>query len=116
VPTGEPSKSAAKPLTAPATGRTLPAMTEPRVEFERKLLYSVVEVATITGRPPGLIRRWIYRGQLACVRLDEESPFVPFEALVDRLERLAWKRSRRREREREAATARPSDPGSRPVD
>jgi hypothetical protein len=90
-------------------------MTAPRAEFERKLLYSVVEVATITGRPPGLIRRWIYRGQLACVRLDEESPFVPFEALVERLERLAWKRARRRAREREAART-PPQPDASPVD
>jgi hypothetical protein len=81
-------------------------MTEPLSEFERKLLYSVVEVASITGRPPGLIRRWIYRGQLACVRLDEEAPFVPFEALVDRLERLAWKRARRRRADAAAAKAR----------
>lgn len=71
-------------------------MTQPLTEFERKLLYSVVEVATITGRPPGLVKRWIYRGQLACVRLDEDAPFVPFDALQDRLERLAWKRARRR--------------------
>jgi hypothetical protein len=78
-------------------------MTQPATEFERKLLYSVVEVATITGRPPGLVRRWIYRGQLAAIRLDEDAPFVPFDALVERLERLAWKRARRQAREREAA-------------
>lgn len=78
-------------------------MVRPAAEFERKVLYSVVEVATITGRPPGLVRRWIHRGQLACVRIDDESPFVPFEALVDRLERLAWRRRRRAlERERKA--------------
>jgi len=78
-------------------------MTQPQTEFERKLLYSVFEVATITGRPPGLIWRWIHRGQIDCVRVDEESAFVPFDALVERLERLAWKRCRRViERERKA--------------
>ncbi|HEY3522594.1 MAG TPA: hypothetical protein VGK63_02730 [Candidatus Limnocylindrales bacterium] len=79
-------------------------MTQPDPGFERKLLYSVVEVASITGRPPGLVKRWIYRGQLECVRIDDESPFVPFDALVERLERLAWKR-RRREAMRAAAAA-----------
>jgi hypothetical protein len=82
---------------------------EPAQEFERKLLYSLVEVATITGRPPGLIRRWIHRGQLECVIVDEESPFVPFDALVERLERLAWKRRRR-------TLARDGKSGSRAVD
>ena len=78
-------------------------MSAPQAEFERKHLYSVVEVAAITGRPPGLIRRWIYRGQLACIRVDEELAFVPFDALAERLERLAWKRRRRAlERERKA--------------
>ncbi|HEU4671899.1 MAG TPA: hypothetical protein VFS32_03290 [Candidatus Limnocylindrales bacterium] len=81
-------------------------MREPAPEFERKLLYSVFEVASITGRPPGLVKRWIYRGQLQCVRIDDEAPFVPFDALVERLERLAWKRRRREEvRAREAGQA-----------
>jgi hypothetical protein len=82
-------------LTTAAFDRTLAAMPVHDPDFERKLLYSVFEVASITGRPPGLIRRWIYRGQLGSVRIDDDMPFVPFDALVERLERLAWKRHRR---------------------
>jgi hypothetical protein len=83
-------------------------MVQPQSEFERKTLYSVVEVALITGRPPGLIKRWIYRGQLPCVRLEDESPFVPFDALVERLERLAWKRRRREAKARQMKGDEPS--------
>ncbi len=69
-------------------------MAESDREFERKSLYSILEVATITGRPLGLIKRWVYRGQLASVRVEDEIVFVPFDALVDRLERLEWRRRR----------------------
>ncbi len=95
-------------------------MREPVPEFERKLLYSVVEVASITGRPPGLVKRWIYRGQLESVRIDDEAPFVPFDALVERLERLAWKRCRRESgravaRAIRAADDRPGTSGAPPA-
>ncbi|HET7026963.1 MAG TPA: hypothetical protein VFI28_04660 [Candidatus Limnocylindrales bacterium] len=86
-------------------------MAQPLPEFERKTLYSVVEVALITGRPPGLIRRWIYRGQLPSIRLADESPFVPFDALTERLERLAWKRRRRAAKARQMKRERPTGEG-----
>jgi hypothetical protein len=74
--------------------------------FERKILYSVAEVAEITGCPPGRVRRWIYRRQLEAVGL-EEVPLVPLPALLARLERLEALRARRRaiRAARRAATA-----------
>lgn len=76
-------------------------------EFERKILYSVAEVAEITGCPPGRVKRWIYRRQLDAVGLDEV-PLVPLHALVARLERLEAVRARRRaiRAARKAANAR----------
>ncbi len=65
--------------------------------FERKTLYSVAEVASITGCPPGRVRRWIYRRQIEAVGLDEV-PLVPLPALLSRLERLEAVRARRRAR------------------
>lgn len=63
--------------------------------FERKILYSVAEVAEITGCPPGRVKRWIYRRQLDAVGLDDV-PLVPLPALLGRLERLEALRARRR--------------------
>jgi hypothetical protein len=63
--------------------------------FERKVLYSVAEVAEITGCPPGRVKRWIYRRQMDAVGLDEV-PLVPLPALLARLERLEAARARRR--------------------
>jgi hypothetical protein len=69
-------------LTGLAHGRTLPAMTgEP---IPDKAYYSLAEVAEICARPPGLIRRWIHRRQLAVVWL-EDVPLVPADALRARL-------------------------------
>jgi hypothetical protein len=62
--------------------------------FERKVLYSVAEVAEITGCPPGRVRRWIYRRQLEAIGLDEV-PLVPLPAVLSRLERLEAARARR---------------------
>ncbi|MBA2314980.1 MAG: hypothetical protein H0V87_06300 [Chloroflexi bacterium] len=63
--------------------------------FDRKVLYSVAEVAAITGCRPGRILRWIHRRQLDAVHL-EGSPLVPLPALVARLERIEAARARRR--------------------
>jgi hypothetical protein len=80
------------------------------LEFERKILYSVAEVAAITGCPPGRVRRWIYRHQLEAVGLDEV-PLVPLPALLARLERLEALRARRRAI-RAARKDRSADPAS----
>jgi hypothetical protein len=76
--------------------------------FDRKILYSVAEVADITGCPPGRVRRWIYRRQLEAIALDE-APLVPLAAVVARLERLEAARARRRAgaAARDAAVTRP---------
>jgi hypothetical protein len=50
-----------------------------------KAFYSLAEAAEICARPPGLIRRWVHRRQLAVVWLDE-TPLVPAQALRARLE------------------------------
>lgn len=63
--------------------------------FERKILYSVAEVAAITGCPPGRVKRWIYRRQLDAIGL-EDVPLVPYAAVVARLERIEAARARRR--------------------
>lgn len=63
-------------------------------DFGRKVLYSVAEVAEITGCPPGRVRRWIYRRQMEAVGLDDV-PLVPLAALLARLERLEAARARR---------------------
>lgn len=73
--------------------------------FERKVLYSLAEVARITGCPPGRVRRWIHRRQLDAVELDGYH-LVPFAALIGRLERLEAARARRRARRRARADAR----------
>ena len=78
-------------------------MTE-ELGFNRKVLYSVAEVAAITGCPPGRVRRWIYRRQLDAVVIDDFM-LVPFAALVARGERIEAARARRRARH---ARAQPS--------
>lgn len=65
--------------------------------FERKIFYSVTEVAEITGCHRGRVLRWIHRRQMAAVRL-EEAPLVPLSALLARLERIEASRARRRTR------------------
>ncbi len=84
-------------------------MAEP-AEFARKVLYSVAEVAQITGCPPGRVRRWIYRHQLDAVGL-EDVPLVPLPALIARLERLEAARTRRAAI-RAARSARTPDPSA----
>jgi hypothetical protein len=74
--------------------------------FDRKVLYSVAEVAAITGCPPGRVRRWIYRRQLEAVVIDEFM-LVPFAALLARLERIEATRARRRARHARAAQPEP---------
>ena len=81
---------------------------EGSIGFERKVLYSVAEVAEITGCPPGRVKRWIYRGQLDAVGL-EEVLLVPLPAVLARLERLEAARARRRAI-RAARSARTGDP------
>ena len=65
--------------------------------FERKIFYSVTEVAEITGCHRGRVLRWIHRRQMAAVRL-EDAPLVPLSALLARLERIEASRARRRGR------------------
>jgi hypothetical protein len=72
-------------------------MTE-ELGFDRKVLYSVAEVAAITGCPPGRVRRWIYRRQLEAVVIDDFM-LVPFAALLARVERIEAARARRRSRQ-----------------
>ena len=50
-----------------------------------KSLYTLAEVAVITRRPPGLVRRWVHRRQLAVVWLADGTPCVPVAALRVRL-------------------------------
>lgn len=52
-----------------------------------KAFYSLLEVAVITRRPLGMVRRWVYRGQLAAVAFDDGTICVPLAALRERLER-----------------------------
>ncbi len=59
---------------------------------ERKLYYTVPETALICERPLGLVRRWIFRGQLEAVTFADEI-LVPAGALEDRLECLARRRA-----------------------
>ncbi len=63
--------------------------------FNRKVFYSVTEVAAITGCRPGRILRWIHRRQLDAIQL-EDCPLVPLAALLTRLERIEASRARRR--------------------
>ena len=63
--------------------------------FDRKVLYTVAEVAAITRCPPGRVRRWIYRRQLEAIGLDDV-PLVPLGALLARVERIEATRARRR--------------------
>jgi hypothetical protein len=72
-------------------------MTDEQLGFDRKVLYTVAEVAAITGCHPGRVRRWIYRRQLEAVMVDDFA-LVPFQALVARLERVEAARARRRAR------------------
>lgn len=55
-----------------------------REPVPEKAYYSLAEVAEICARPPGLVRRWVHRQQLAVVWLDDE-PLVPAESLRARL-------------------------------
>jgi hypothetical protein len=63
---------------------TLTAMAD--VPDPQKAFYSLAEVAEICGRPPGLVRRWVYRRQLPVVWMDDETPLVPLVALRERLQ------------------------------
>jgi hypothetical protein len=65
--------------------------------FDRKVLYSVAEVAAITGCPPRRVRRWIHRRQIDAVVIDDFM-LVPLAALLARLERIEAARARRRAR------------------
>jgi len=85
-------------------------MIDERPDFERKVLYSVAEVAEITGCPQGRVRRWIYRRQMDAIGLGEV-PLVPLAAVLGRLERLEAARARRRAI-RAARAARSAGPGS----
>ena len=62
------------------------------VPIPEKAFFSLAEVAEICARPPGLVRRWIHRHQLAAIWLDDV-PLVPAHALRERL-----RHPRRRER------------------
>jgi hypothetical protein len=57
------------------------------VPAPEKAFYSLGEVAEICGRPPGLVRRWVYRRQLPVIWMDDETPLVPLVALRERLQR-----------------------------
>lgn len=61
-------------------------MRPPRVHDEGEPeFFSVLEAAELAGRPPGMIRRWVFRGQLACLWLDDGSIQIPRAALTARL-------------------------------
>ena len=83
-------------------------MVDEPLAFERKVLYSVAEVAEITGCPPGRVKRWIYRRQLEAIGLDDV-PLVPLPAVLARLERIEAARARRRAI-RAARAGRSADP------
>jgi hypothetical protein len=51
---------------------------------EEKSFYTLAEVAEICGRPPALVRRWVHRGQLAVVWLDD-AVLVPLASVRTRL-------------------------------
>jgi len=72
-------------------------MTDDQPGFDRKILYSVAEVAAITGCHPGRVRRWIHRRQLQAIVVGELA-LVPLSALLARLERIEATRARRRAR------------------
>ena len=72
-------------------------MTDEQPGFQRKILYSVAEVAAITGCHPGRVRRWIHRRQLQAVLVGELA-LVPFGSLLARLERIEAAQARRRSR------------------
>src|SRR3954447_6337174 len=55
------------------------------VPAPEKAFYSLVEVAEICGRPPGLVRRWVFRRQLDVIWMDDDTPLVPLRALRARL-------------------------------
>jgi hypothetical protein len=74
----------------------MPAMADAEpLPFERKILYSVAEVAAITRCHPGRVRRWIHRRQLEAVVVDDFA-LVPLASLLARLERVEAARARRR--------------------
>lgn len=50
-----------------------------------KPLYTLAEVAVIARRPPGLVRRWVHRRQLAVIWLEDGTPCVTVAALRARL-------------------------------
>jgi hypothetical protein len=62
-------------------------------ERDRKLYYTVPETAMLIDRSLGLVRRWIFRGQLQGVVIADEI-LVPADAVEERVERLARRRAR----------------------
>src|SRR3954463_16279832 len=64
---------------------TLPAMAE--LTSPEKAFYSVAEVAELTRRPPGMVRRWIFRRQIAAIWLEDGTVYVPLFAVRERLAR-----------------------------
>ncbi|MFL5756547.1 MAG: hypothetical protein ACJ77N_09635 [Chloroflexota bacterium] len=52
-----------------------------------KAFYSVAEVAELTRRPPGMVRRWIFRRQIAAIWLEDGTVYVPLFAVRERLAR-----------------------------
>src|SRR3954452_1423689 len=64
---------------------TLPAMAE--LSSPEKAFYSVAEVAELTRRPPGMVRRWIFRRQIAAIWLEDGTVYVPLFAVRERLAR-----------------------------
>lgn len=73
-------------------------------DADRKLYYTVPEAALLCRRPLGLVRRWIFHGQLDAVLFADEI-LVPADALEDRIARL--------ERRRAGHAARPDDSTAR---
>ncbi|HET7727526.1 MAG TPA: hypothetical protein VFK54_09395 [Candidatus Limnocylindrales bacterium] len=74
--------------------RDVPALDKP--------LYTLAEVAVITRRSPGLVRRWVHRRQLAVIWLEDGTPCVPAAALRARLLRPPRIERVRRDAAREA--------------
>ena len=63
-------------------------MADPRPPVELdKALYSLPEVALITRRPLGLVKRWVWRQQLRVVWLEDGTPCVAAADLRERLTR-----------------------------